>query len=494
MKAKINRFNAHIKKNWWLYLILLVYIVLIGITIYYHEPWADEAQAWLIARDLGLFQMLFQHLRYIGHPGLWYIILMIPAKLNFPYITLNIISGIIATIGVYVFLRYSPFPKIIKVLFPFSYYIFYQYGVISRSYVLLPLLLFLTAKIYKEKTNKVYLFILFLLLLANVSLHSYLIAGSLFLLYLIDLRKEWPHLNNKLRIKQIKAGVIFAIVMGVLIIQLWPPKDVFRVWTNKGFHYFINTSPIILNNTMTEFMYITLSVLFISLFWFWQRKALSLYLIPALVTLSFFTIILFRRWHGGIMFLIWIFALWISFEKRHVQRIESKLLKTLVILSIILVLCFQIFWSVGAAVNDFKNPYSAGKSIAHYIKDNKLEDKEIYATTYWSVSILPYFDNVIFDNYYYPEKPDHHLWLRWESDVIESKDVILSHAPDLIIVGIHRHYPHELAIKFVGPINYPEVGEVPGYQFEGVFQGNMYIKNGVPEINHFALFRKEESS
>ena len=137
MKYKLRKIYDF-KKNWFIYLILIIYIILLAIMIYYHEPWADEAHSWFLVKNDNLFEMLTKHLRYFGHPSLWYLILMIPAKIGLPYVTMSIISGMIATAGVYVFLKYSPFPKIIKALFPFSYFIFYQYAVIARSYVLLP--------------------------------------------------------------------------------------------------------------------------------------------------------------------------------------------------------------------------------------------------------------------------------------------------------------------------------------------------------------------
>ena len=141
----------NIKKKYFNYIILFFYIISLSTIAHHHEPWADEAQAWLLARDSNIPDLFIKYLPNDGHPGLWHLILMIPAKLNFPYFTLNIISIIIATMGTYIFLKYSPFPKIIKVLFPFSYFIFYQYAVVARNYVLLPLLLFLIAAIYKNK-------------------------------------------------------------------------------------------------------------------------------------------------------------------------------------------------------------------------------------------------------------------------------------------------------------------------------------------------------
>ena len=470
----------YLKKNWWMYSILLTYIILVGITIYNHEPWADEAQSWLMARDTGLFGMLFKHIRYIGHPGLWYSILMIFAKLNLPYFSMNIVSGIIAAMGVYVFLRYSPFPKIIKALLPFSYYIFYQYAVIARGYVLLPLLLFLIAKIYQTKTNKIYLFTFLVCLLANVSAHGFIITISLFLLHLINLFKEWPYLNKGLRIKQIKSGIIFITVIGLIIVQMWPPPDI--TWVkNYSFNIpgFFKLTQEVLNNSFTGIRYLSLFIFLISLFWFWQKKILSLYLIPAIALFSFFSAVIYKGWHGGIVFLIWIFVMWIGFEKRKgkeniPKNALSKATKTVVTLSLIVVLSFHMLWSQKAAINDLNGSYSAGKSVADYIKTNGLENKKLYVVRYWPISVLPYFDRIIFSNYTNPQKIGRHLWLK-SGEIQGDYKTILRDQPDLIIVGRPRG----------------NFRKMPGYQSVGIFKGNLYWKTGIYETNHFALFRKE---
>ena len=53
--------------------VLPLYAILLAVVLWKHEPWADEAQAWLIARDCSGVELLFQRLRYEGHPGLWYL-------------------------------------------------------------------------------------------------------------------------------------------------------------------------------------------------------------------------------------------------------------------------------------------------------------------------------------------------------------------------------------------------------------------------------------
>src|ERR1700757_4394308 len=64
--------------RWWRIADFGVFAAWIGVvafTLQYHEKWADEAQAWLIARDLDLKTIWFHELRYEGSPGLWHTIL-----------------------------------------------------------------------------------------------------------------------------------------------------------------------------------------------------------------------------------------------------------------------------------------------------------------------------------------------------------------------------------------------------------------------------------
>ena len=472
----MDRIINNIKKNWLLHLIFLTYVILIFVVIFKHEPWADEAQAWLLARDSSLSDLIFKNLRYEGHPPLWYLILKKMLFIRYlPYRAISIISALIAIAGIYIFLHYSSFPKVIKLFFPFTYFVFYQYGVIARSYVLLPILLFLIASVYKDKTNKIYQFTILVCLLANVSIYSSLIALSIMLIHLIDLIKDRSELNRELIIKQIQAYIAFAIVIALIVIILWQPQDgSFARGYNFSVSRFLDRSRNVLNEAMTEIIYISAFVLIVSLIWFWQNRLLLLYLISTLAVLSLFSIKYYNSWHQGIIFLVWAFVMWISFENQSHQRFNklSGLTKKVVILSILLVLGFQIFWAASASISDFQGTYSGGKAIAKYIKSNKLEDKKIYATSFWSTTILPYFDENIFDNHNNGGKPSFWLWSP-RNNRIQNIETILRDQPDLIIIG----RPGNLR-------------ELRGYEFVDIFKGNLYWKNGIKENNDFALFRR----
>src|SRR5216683_7612611 len=91
---------------------LCLYAALVVWAIPHHEPWADEAQAWQIARTLPLGQM-FRVLSYEGHPGLWYIVLWVISRLHLGYAGMHWVASAIAFLGVAVLVTASPFPRIL---------------------------------------------------------------------------------------------------------------------------------------------------------------------------------------------------------------------------------------------------------------------------------------------------------------------------------------------------------------------------------------------
>ena len=93
--------------------VAIIYAVFIMLGIVNHEPWRDEAQAWLIVRDAG-FTDLFSILRTEGHPPLWYLLILPLAKAGLPYAAQNWLAGIICMAAVYIFLFKTKLPLIVK--------------------------------------------------------------------------------------------------------------------------------------------------------------------------------------------------------------------------------------------------------------------------------------------------------------------------------------------------------------------------------------------
>src|SRR5438045_2170909 len=122
--------------------VISLYLFVVGVGVTVHEPWFDEAQSWLLARDASIWRLLTTYLRYEGHPPLWYLILKIPAGLGLPYRSVDIVAALIAATGVLLLVLNREIPAVLRILLPFTYFVAYQYTVTARSYVLiLPLML-----------------------------------------------------------------------------------------------------------------------------------------------------------------------------------------------------------------------------------------------------------------------------------------------------------------------------------------------------------------
>jgi len=91
--------------------ILGLYAIVVSWIAYHHEPWGDEAQAWLIARDSSLDDIFFKRLHYEGTPGLWNLLLWGLCCLHFPYSSMHWATALFGVFAVYLLLRYAPFNR-----------------------------------------------------------------------------------------------------------------------------------------------------------------------------------------------------------------------------------------------------------------------------------------------------------------------------------------------------------------------------------------------
>ena len=166
-------------------LALLAYCGVLALAIPFHEPWSDEAQAWMIARDNSLWQILRYRLHYEGAPALWHILLHTLQALHGTYSAMGWLAGACAAAGIFVMLRWSPFPLLIRILLPFTFFLQYQYAVVVRSYVVFPLLTFILCALYRSRRSALW-FGLVAGLLASVSLQGVIFSGMLLLFYVLE--------------------------------------------------------------------------------------------------------------------------------------------------------------------------------------------------------------------------------------------------------------------------------------------------------------------
>ena len=92
------------KKNIILNIVILAIFIVISLVVgYYHEPWSDEAQSWLIARDASVSEILCTIEKYEGTPPLWHLFLKFLISLGYQYEYLYLISVFFSSLGVRTF-------------------------------------------------------------------------------------------------------------------------------------------------------------------------------------------------------------------------------------------------------------------------------------------------------------------------------------------------------------------------------------------------------
>lgn len=198
-----------------------LFIVLYIFISVFHEPMYDEAQAWMIARDASWWELLFEVPHYEGHPPFWHLILAVFAKCGVPFeIGLRIPGAFFCITAVGILIFRSPFPKTVKCLLPFTYYIFFRYSIVVRPYCMTMLGMFLVAGLYKNKHNKPFGFMAALMLLCASSAYGMVFAAGICVVWIIELFAQ----NKSNYIKQMIAlGILLVANIGQLLLIL--PKD-----------------------------------------------------------------------------------------------------------------------------------------------------------------------------------------------------------------------------------------------------------------------------
>lgn len=422
----------------------------------YHEPWYDEAVAWQIARCASIPKILFEIPHYEGHPPLWHLILLPFAKLGAPYeLSLSIVSLIFAGAAVGLLIWKSPFPRIVRLLLPFTYFFFYQYGVISRPYCVMMLAFMLLALTYHGRNERPGRYVLCLMLLCLTSAYGIVIAGGLAMVWVWEI---WDRQNvfkwvkgflKDKRILWLAALLIFALC---LIAEIMPRSD--TVATNplaegipennlvvRLFYLFSASIPdVLFTNAFWDYDFLKSTnfypeslipscltgLLFLALILMYGRRKQTalLFFLPHVLFALFSSLVYFCLHHTGVTLMLLVFWLWVSLPapnkstaKHTFSSRDQKILQSGFILLASFCLCVSLFWSCSSSVLDIQKDYAAGRNVSAFIREHHLDQYRIMGT--WSVAydenqnvsamntnyciysdnISPYFNHNIFYNF-----------------------------------------------------------------------------------------------
>lgn len=427
-------------------IIFVVFILLSLIIGFFHEPWADEAQAWLIARDASVLEILIKICRYEGCPALWHLILKFLIYLKFPYKYYFLIPIFFTSIGLYIIIFKLDIDDIYKVLLPFTYFIAFEYGIKARNYCLFLPILSMIAYLYKKRKERVYIYNFFVLILSFVSLHGAIISGMLWIFEVLEILKQ---LGTEAKTKEYKKEIISVIVMAIvyifILITLIPNEDVYVNITieslesynliNKLIYYGITLAEsFALKEELFRSEFIPSVVLLTILFYciLKNNKKKFIFLSIFCLEVAFIFIIRVTEHHQGLVFLTFLFSTYLVKDD-----IDDKFRKIIRIL-LIIVFCVQIVWYVKTYIADINIEFSGGKATAQYLKTLDYDTKKIYGTGYYLTAILPYFDENIFEGprggkTYYIWGKSNDDWI-WSSNTEYKYPNILEDNPDIVVL------------------------------------------------------------
>lgn len=388
----------------------LVYTILHFVISHFHEPWYDEAVAWQIAKCASLKEIIFTLPHYEGHPPLWHLILLPFAKSGCPYeFSLSLVSMIFAGTSVMLIIWKSPFPRILRLLMPFTYFLFYQYSIISRPYCVMMLAFILCAITFNNRDTKPWRHILSLMLLCLTSAYGILFAGGITVAWLLGLLKKdgFRFLLDKKRTFSLFCLLVLAVL---LILEIFPADDTSAIvhselvpFKNNLFMRLIYTFFVMPSDSVATNVYSTYNLLsasnlydytmipgiiigifiWISAIYFSCKKGTLLTLaIPYSLFAAFSAVKYFCLHHIGIALIFFIFWAWCSCTRNNTAKTavnntsEYVLIYTLRIAAVFF-MAVSLYWSVTASVGDVKYKYDYGKSIAQYISENNLDNYSI---------------------------------------------------------------------------------------------------------------------
>jgi hypothetical protein len=502
---------------------LALYCAVVSFGIHQHIPWADESQAWMLAHEVSLPTLLTHSLHYEGTPGLWHCLLKLLQLLHLSFTAARWVAGAIAAAGTAVLLADSPFPRIVRLLLPFSFFLAYQDAVIARSYVLYAVFAFTAAALLRSPRPRPYTLALILGLMANISLHALLASGALAIVAAV-LSRRHPHPRSL-----IPAILLLLLFWTVAITTMAPAKDVDfsagnNVWrslsrienqlgipavappaistldmaglpraplpvhthaaTQQAWHKLARTLAVLTYPLAT---YRWLALLLVALLATQSRRPTRstapsdtstgpIGLLPYLTLVLIFTSLYLEPRHAGMVFTTFVVAAWLTWPTEPAITHTRLVLERTTTAIFALVLTLQLAWTGHALSSEHTLPYSPDKTTAGYLQQHS----PIHAAGfyYYSIGPLLYFDKNIYAN-----QPPHRYWL-WSTETrsYATAQQVLAQHPSIIVIGGYQPGPDAEITRDWLPNTPPEPGVRLGDAF---FLGNYFRNHGYQETHLF---------
>jgi hypothetical protein len=402
--------------------LLAIFALLLAFVTARHELWSDELQAWLIARDNHSLFDLFRSLRYEGHPALWYLVLYIPAHISWNPLSMQVINYLFAVAEAWLVLSTRKLHWPVRLLATFSFFIFYNYGAIPRSYMLTMLLLTAAVRCLLGERQHRKLAILFLALSINTHILAVPIAATIalwaFCLPKIGGWKDIGKLIWDAEIRVVALVLLASLAMAYFTVR--PPADITVPLLPAGHHSlaynillaegrtwkaFLPASSSYMPTTLRELLdpadHLSLLASALSFALFLgiaaalrtsqARCFFAAAWILELIALAATVVDPYLR-HLGLCFTILLLALMIDAYAASGKPVRARFPQLLSSCLILSILAFQTAVAIFATVSAGTHPYSEAKDVAIWLKQQGLDKNPIVLDGFYPLAVVGYLE------------------------------------------------------------------------------------------------------
>lgn len=427
------------KENFFMTVFFLIWFFLNGFLLFLHEPWRDEANVWLMARELSPIQLIHE-IRYQGHPCLWYFLVMPFAKAGFPFRVIEILSFLIMTVSAGLFLWKSFWNKVVKVLCLFSPIFMYFYPVIARNYCLIALFLILLAWQYPERVKHSIRYGLLLGLLVQADTIAIPVAGLISAMWFMEaLWHCWKTKEADLMKKVLKGIWIPAVSLILWFLQFYQVSDSPQFQVQKlgigemlreirNFSYVILIRLTGVGQTFCLMFFTCCFIAFVIISIKLKNGWVMAVLFGSFLFQAVFSVLVYQLhiWHYISLGFVFIWAVWVLWEQLYEKEILSKLAKgafgAIELLLLFLSILMLLHWNTDDEPSNLRNAlngaYSDGENAATFIEENISSQELIISDNIPMAStILAYLNDYEF---YYAGNGQKESYADWSKDQSQS--------------------------------------------------------------------------
>ena len=383
------------RKIWIIYGIVFAAFVCMGVFAgLHHEPWADEAQSWLIARDNNNLIDLLKAVKYEGTLPTWHLINKAFQLAGLDYDHMFVIPLVFSAIGV-ILLFFTDAPLWSKIMLPFSFFVVYQNSVVARQYAMVFPAMMLIVIFYRKRFDVPVRYHLALFLLALTSSFGVVISCSFMLWdFIIMLKKRFEGPAYKKYLLPFFGTGIVILVMSYLSL---PPDDCSTA-LNKYSLSKNATNALLFNIENTALRYIFLALM-LALFVYYFRRILIQSLVMTTPLIIFMAVVYQREWHMTYLFFLLVSLLMIfrdDFKKT--ERPFEKPANVLANIMVVMLLAVQCAAGVYSVYYEHQHAYSPAKEIAEFLRPYAGEGAVIDREGFNAIALSPYYNQPLYTN------------------------------------------------------------------------------------------------